>query len=321
MDTRFLESVIIVAEQGSVAAAARQQGLTAAAISQRLKTLETELDVVLFRRNGKTVQPTAECSRLLPHARKMVAEAALLAGSLDGESLSGTLKIGAISTVMTSLLPLTLKHLRKTAPLLVPEIYPGTSVSLHDRISRQELDVIVAIAPPFDRSKSLEARNLRSEPLMLMTPSSIASQDVTDLDAIASVFAQMPYIRYDPSSWGGRLAEQFLARHAIESRLFCTIDSQETMARMVHEGLGVSLVPGWMQVYDTGLDINWHRVAGDDFNRNIDLVYPGVSPKSRLIDAFCQAIIDIHDRLSSGVSTSTGLRGSDDPGHSGVLKD
>ncbi|WP_114090064.1 LysR family transcriptional regulator [Thalassospira profundimaris] len=321
MDTRFLESVIIVAEQGSVAAAARQQGLTAAAISQRLKTLETELGVVLFRRNGKTVQPTAECSRLLPHARKMVGEASLLAGTLAGDSLSGTLKIGAISTVMTSLLPLTLKHLRKMAPLLVPEIYPGTSVNLHDRISRQELDLIVASAPPFERSKSLEARNLRVELLMLLTPSSITSRDVTDLDSIASIFAQMPYIRYDPSSWGGRAAEQFLARHNIASHLLCTIDSQETMARMVHEGLGVSLVPRWMRVYETGLNINWHRVAGDDFNRNIDLVYPGVSPKSRLIDAFCQAIIDIHDRLSSGVSTSTGLRGSDDPGHSGVLKD
>ncbi|WP_085595319.1 LysR family transcriptional regulator [Thalassospira sp. MCCC 1A01428] len=321
MDTRFLESVIIVAEQGSVAAAARQQGLTAAAISQRLKTLETDLGVALFRRNGKTVQPTAECSRLLPYARKLVDEAALLTGALDEESLSGTLKIGAISSVMTSLLPLTLKQLRKTAPLLVPEIYPGTSVSLHDRISRQELDVIVAIAPPFERSKALEARNLRAEPLMLMTPSNIMLQDVTDLASVARVLAHMPYIRYDPSSWGGRLAEQFLARHGIASRLFCTIDSQETMARMVHEGLGVSLVPGWMQVYDTGLDIHWHRVAGDDFNRNIDLVYPGVSPKSRLIAAFCQAIIDIHDQLSSGMSTSAGLHGSDDPGHSDVLKD
>ncbi len=321
MDTRFLESVIIVAEQGSVAAAARQQGLTAAAISQRLKTLESELGVVLFRRSGKTVQATAECARLLPHARKMVDEAALLAGALDQESLAGTLKIGAISTVMTSLLPLTLKHLRKTAPLLVPEIYPGTSVNLHDRISRQELDVIVASAPPFERSKALEARNFRSEPLMLMTPSNITSQDVTDLDSIARIFAKMRYIRYDPSSWGGRVAEQFLARHNIASHLFCTIDSQETMARMVHEGLGVSLVPHWMRVYETGLNINWHRVAGDDLNRNIDLVYPGVSPKSRLIAAFCQAIIDIHDRLSSGMSTSAGLHGLDDPGHSDVLKD
>ncbi|PKR53600.1 LysR family transcriptional regulator [Thalassospira marina] len=297
MDTRFLESVIIVAELGSVAAAARQQGLTAAAISQRLKTLETELGVVLFRRNGKTVQATAECSRLLPHARKMVAQAALLSGALDEDNLAGTLKIGAISTVMTSLLPLTLKHLRKVAPLLVPEIYPGTSVNLHDRISSQELDVIVAIAPPFERSKSLEARNLRSEPLMLMTPASVKPVGGNDFAAIAGILAQMPYIRYDPSSWGGRLAEQFLARHNMVPQLFCTIDSQETMARMVHEGLGVSLVPDWMRVYDTGLDLNWHRVAGDDFNRNIDLVYPGVSPKAPLIAAFCQAITNIHDQL------------------------
>ncbi|OSQ36999.1 LysR family transcriptional regulator [Thalassospira mesophila] len=290
METRFLETVLMVAEHGSVAAAARLQGITAAAISQRLKVVETELGVALFRRSGKTVQPTAECARLLPHAREMVQQASLLTGVLDREGLTGTLKIGAIVTVMTSLVPRTLKYLRQTAPMLVPEIHPGTSVSLHDRISAQELDVIVAIAPPFARPKSLEARNLRAEPLMLITPSSIQGDT-------GQILAQNPYIRYDPASWGGRLAERYLAQQNIQPRLFCTIDSQETMARMVHEGLGVSLVPDWLRVYDMELDIRWHPVGDAGFNRNIDLVYPRVSPKARLIEAFCNAMTAIHEQL------------------------
>ena len=36
MDSRFLESLVAVVEEGSIAAAARAQGITPAAISQRI---------------------------------------------------------------------------------------------------------------------------------------------------------------------------------------------------------------------------------------------------------------------------------------------
>ncbi|WP_305417582.1 LysR family transcriptional regulator [Photobacterium leiognathi] len=42
MDTRFLETLITVVEQGSIAAAAREQLLTPAAVSQRIQSLERE---------------------------------------------------------------------------------------------------------------------------------------------------------------------------------------------------------------------------------------------------------------------------------------
>lgn len=289
METRFLETVLMVAEHGSVAGAARAQGITAAAVSQRLKVLETELGVVLFRRSGKTVQPTAECDRLLPHAREMIQHVVTLTHAVSDNQLAGTLRIGAIGTVMMALLPLTLKHLGKVAPALIPEIYPGTSVDLHDRITRQELDVIVSIAPPFARSKALDARNLRTEPLMLMTPADMSGD-------VHQILMDNPYIRYDPSSWGGRLTEQYLMRHNLAPKVFCTIDSQETMARMVHEGLGVSLVPDWLRSYEPDLAVRRQKVGDADYDRRIDLVFPRVSPRSALIAAFCDAMTTIHDQ-------------------------
>jgi len=40
MDTRFLESFVMVIEHGSVAAAARRLNLTDAAVTQRVRALE-----------------------------------------------------------------------------------------------------------------------------------------------------------------------------------------------------------------------------------------------------------------------------------------
>ncbi len=43
MDTRYLESFVTVVEQGSVAEAARQFNLTAAAVAHQIRTLEDEI--------------------------------------------------------------------------------------------------------------------------------------------------------------------------------------------------------------------------------------------------------------------------------------
>lgn len=62
------------------------------------------------------------------------------------------------------------------------------------------------------------------------------------------------------------------------------------MARTVHKGLGESLVPDWLRVYDVAPDINCHPVEDAAFNRDIDPVYPPISRKARLIEAFCNAM-------------------------------
>jgi DNA-binding transcriptional LysR family regulator len=44
MDTRFLESLVTVADSGSIAEAARRLNLTPAGVTQRIRALENEID-------------------------------------------------------------------------------------------------------------------------------------------------------------------------------------------------------------------------------------------------------------------------------------
>ena len=74
MDTRFLESLVAVVEQGSIAEAARRLNLTPAAITQRIQALERELGTALLMRSGRTVRPTEAGARMVERGRGLLME-------------------------------------------------------------------------------------------------------------------------------------------------------------------------------------------------------------------------------------------------------
>ncbi|MFN4204672.1 MAG: LysR family transcriptional regulator, partial [Tabrizicola sp.] len=90
-------------ETGSIISAARREKLTSAAISQRVQALERSLGTTLLVRHARSVAPTEACLLLLPRIRHLIREASLLRDDLDERQISGEMRIGAISTVMTGL--------------------------------------------------------------------------------------------------------------------------------------------------------------------------------------------------------------------------
>jgi len=238
MDSRYLQSLIATIEHGSIAEAARAENLTAAAISQRIQALERELGFPLLSRLAHTARPTEACLNLLPRAKHIVSEVALLAGDIDPEGLTGTLKIGAISTAMTALLPTVLRQLRQTAPNLKPGIVPGTSRSLYQAVLDDEIDAAILVAPAFDLPKSLQMRNISTESLVLLSRYALQGD-------IPATLQSRPYLRYDPNAWGGRFAEKYLKDQNLKLEAMCDLDALETIAMLVADDVGVSLVPHW----------------------------------------------------------------------------
>lgn len=131
MDVRFLESLICVVDSGSIAETARIQSITAAAVSQRIQSLEQQLDCSLLNRAGHKVKPTESCMNLLSRARRIVSDTHSLSADIDSSGLSGVFRIGAISTALTSMIPNALKQLGKYAPNAKWNISPGTSSALY----------------------------------------------------------------------------------------------------------------------------------------------------------------------------------------------
>ena len=238
MDTRFIESLVAVIEEGSIAAAARRQILTPAAISQRIQALEAEFKCKLFSRAGNTVQPTEACLAILPKAQFILKEVEQLVEDIRDTSLQGTLRVGANSTSLIAFIPSTLKSIRSLAPNANFHVVPGNSIDLYRDLQNNNLDAAIMVKPPMGIPKSLRYWTLRSEPLVLIHSQAYQGD-------VRTILENSPYIRFDPTCWGGQIAEQYILHHKINKRAIFDLDSLEAIAQLVCEDVGVSLVPQW----------------------------------------------------------------------------
>ena len=285
MDTRFLVSLIEVVETGSIAAAARRQLLTPAAVSQRIKALEIALGTRLLIRTGHTAKPTAKCLKILPKLKAIISDVASIQMELDDSELSGELKVGAISTFLTGLMPRVISKLSKVAPKLDLQIVPGTSEQLYEKLIAHKIDAVVLVKPPFTCPKNIEQAHLYSEPLALI------SHTKTQL-TLEDVLVEEPFIRYDRGSWGGAIADSYLVNNGIQPKLICDIDSLESITVMVKSGMGVSLMPVWQGMAEITNDLSVTRVDDDKYDRGISLLSEKRAGKEKLIQVLQTAITE-----------------------------
>lgn len=293
MDTDFLRSLILVVERGSIAEAARSENLTPAAIGQRIAALEAELGCNLLNRVGRRARPTQACLNLLPRARIILRDIERLEEDIDDETLTGTLRLGVISTAMSSYLPESLRTLRAKAPGVHLTITPGTSRSLYDNVVEGDLDAALLVAPPFTPPKTMSHADIAVEPLCFLSSFPLAR----DSDSpITKAVETNRFIRYDPQSWGGQLAQTWLDKHGIRPDLLCDLDGPETIAQMVTQGMGVSILPLWPGLEDLSDLVRCPRslyitpISSSDYDRNIQLVWQRDNDRQRLIEAVLAAL-------------------------------
>ena len=149
VDIRYLESLISVAELGSIAGAARAQNLTPAAVGQRISILEKHFGTAMLNRNTHKAVPTEACLNLLPKARQIVSEFQRMSAEVETSGLTGKFHLGAISTALTGILPGTIRQLAEAAPKLVLQIKPGTSNSLFSDLAERRIDAAIIALPPY----------------------------------------------------------------------------------------------------------------------------------------------------------------------------
>ncbi len=296
METQFLRTLIAVAELGSVAAAARGLGLTATSVTQRLHALEAELGTKLVLRAGREMRLTPAGDAVLERARRVVAEVEALARAVPGPeegALTGTIRLGAISTALTGLLPQVIGLWARVHPAVVLSISPGTSATLYDGLVSGVFDAVIAVEPPFILPKTVKTRVLRREKLLCLAPAAASggSAGLDDARQVRTLLEQERFIRYDVTSWGGRLCEAYLRHRRIRVREFCSLDALEAIALLVEQGVGVALVPDWSPPWPAVPSCTKISIPDAAYARTILLAHPAQTRHSRVLDAFADAVV------------------------------
>ncbi|QLQ27222.1 LysR family transcriptional regulator [Pseudoxanthomonas mexicana] len=282
MDTQFLNTFVVVADRGSMAAAARVLNITPAAVAQQIRTLERELAAPLIARAGRTVSLTEEGSRILQRARDLLRDVADMRSVANDSEVSGELRLGACPTALAGMLPDILARMVDTFPQINVYIRPGYSAELYRAVETGELDAAVVLQAPYNLPKTCDWQLLREEPLVMIAPARLAGRDPHEL------LRTEPLIRYDRNQWGGRVADDYLRRAGIVPRERFELNGLNAIAVMVDRGLGVSLVPDWAKPWPEGLDLVRIPLPLPSEPRRIGMVWSRSTVRIRLVTVLLQ---------------------------------
>ncbi|MEO6623559.1 MAG: LysR family transcriptional regulator [Burkholderiaceae bacterium] len=240
MDSRYLQNFVVVVELGSIAEAARRLDMTSATLAQRLRTLEAAVGSRLIVRSGRTVKPTVAGLRIVDRARGILREIRdLKSAASDTDLPAGPLRLGATPTALSGILPEILKEWVQRYPHIHIYIEPASTNVLYGRVLDERLDAAVLVHPVFVLPKTCGWQGLRQEPLILLTPASMPVIDPLE------TIAREPFILHDRRVIAGRLADDYLHRHGVRPHVRFELEGIENIAKLVEEGLGVSVLPDW----------------------------------------------------------------------------
>lgn len=159
---RQLEYFDAVASAGTMAAAAEHCHVSAAALTLAIDELERHLGVqLLVRRKGRGVVLTATGTRLLHHARSVLADAQALAddASRASSELSGPLTFGCFTTLTPFFVPPIVQGFRQAHPNVTLEVVEGSTSDLQELLLQGRIDV--ALLYEVDTLQALRFETIR----------------------------------------------------------------------------------------------------------------------------------------------------------------
>lgn len=176
MEIRELRAFTVVADEGSLTAAARRLHLSQSALSQTILSLERQLGVPLLRRYSTGVAVTDAGMILLREARALLAQhdRALAAVTSQAAAGPGTLRLGVPLELPGDLLPRALAELSAAFPQTRVDISHASSAAQLVALEAGELDIALVrecpAAPGFDAVLAVE------EALGVLLATAIASE-------------------------------------------------------------------------------------------------------------------------------------------------
>ena len=286
IEVREARYFIAVAEELHFGRAAGRLHMSQPPLSQAIKALESRLGVPLVHRTTRSVTLTPAGAVFLDACRALIgaAEAADAAARLAADGQAGALRIGAVTSVFSDLLPQTLEIFRRAHPRIdIRAEEVDTHVAV-EAVRRRELDVALVrqLATPPD----CQRLTLRRELFVLAVPAPWAT-GIDEPTGLAST-VELPWI-WLPRSISPDYHDQVVAccraaGFAPDARH--TARSITSQLAMVACGLGVALVPESATHSSTGTGGEGVRFVRLGQSTAIDLAVVWRRGPSPLVDGF-----------------------------------
>lgn len=242
MDVKSLYTLVAIADRGSFAEAAKSLGISLPAVSMQMSALEDELGIKIFDRSRRPPVLTEKGLYLTKRARELIAHWESLSDYLKRDTTGAILKLGAVHTAVSGILPVALRLLQEQDQEIEIRLTSGLTHELEMAVLRGELDAAVVSEPEVERPE-LEFLPVLDERLVLITHTSVSGNSEYE------ILQNNPYVRFNRLAHVARMVQNEFRKREINVSSTMEIDTIEGVIAMVANGLGVSVVPdrGFLQ--------------------------------------------------------------------------
>lgn len=298
---RIFRTFVAVVKHGTFAAAGKEIGLTAAAVGLQIRSLEEDLNLVLFDRGARAVVLNTTGRRIAAQVEDLMLRYEALAATGDENELSGTVVMGALVSALMGAFADALWSLKQAHPRLEVKLLAGLSSDFAIRVEEGELDAAVVAQSPRPLPASLVWTPLYTEPMVLIVP----RQPHFDLarDPL-EILRRSPFLRFDRQTWTGYLVNDVLRQCGVVVREEMELNSVEAIVEIVRQGFGISIVPRLANVQwvrDQGLRVI--SLPGSDVQRHVGLIERTRHGRQRFTGAIKQYFQAGEKRRRSGRAT------------------
>lgn len=225
-----------IVDNKSFSKTANEIGYTQSAVSQIIKSLERELNILLIDRSASQFSLTPDGNALLPYFRDVYnSEKALLKKSHEIHRMyESTIKIGTFTSISRTILPAILKEFKQLYPNVNFVLKQGTYSSIVEWIKNKTIDfgfVIEEVVSeitmqPLFRNELLA---VFSEQHPLVSKESISLSDL----------AEYPMILIDEGDYSVPLTE--FANHNLTPKIECTVYDDYSILAMLKHSCGFTM--------------------------------------------------------------------------------
>lgn len=173
LDLNLLRVFVVVAERGSVTAAASELYLTQPAVSAALRRLNEAVGAPLFARQGRGLALTNRGQRLFAEARAhlgALVDAALSPGEFDPKTHERTFRIGLSDVSEASLVPELLRLFEREAPRMRLVVLPVQFRTVGEALATRRVDLAVTVADELPTNIRRKPLTRRGEHVCLFDP-------------------------------------------------------------------------------------------------------------------------------------------------------
>ncbi len=232
-----------VCELGSIGKAAEREFIAASAVSKRLSDLEATLETPLLYRHTRGVDLTPAGESLLHHARSVLFSLDKMQGELSeyADGVRGHVRIHASISAIVQFLPEDLGSFAADHPQVKIDLEEHLSTEVTRAVQEGAADLGICNVGVLVKGHELQTQAYRQDQLVLIVPrrhpllarKALAFEDTLDFDHVglhsnSSIHLAMR----DAAAASGR---------TIKLRIHVT--GLDAMCRMIHNGLGVGVMP------------------------------------------------------------------------------